>query len=60
MQSAQELEEKYGDVARTLAVEHSTAYKLCGALRKREPPVFVSDGVAKMWLSKYRSVQKHS
>ena len=40
--SAQELEEKYGDVIRHLALEYPTAYKLCKALRERDPPLLVT------------------
>ena len=53
VQNAKELEEKYGDILRPLAVENNTAYKLCDALKKRDPPLYVSDGVARQWLQKY-------
>ena len=38
LQSAQELEDKYGQTVRDLAAAHPTAYKLVQALRQREPP----------------------
>ena len=44
--SAQELDEKYGEVARALLDGSITAYVLCKKLSQREPPVYVSDGVA--------------
>ena len=45
--SASELQEKYGCIATLLAKEHATAYKLCKALRTRQPAIHVSDGIAK-------------
>ncbi len=53
VQSAQQLEDQYGGILRGLACEHNTAYKLCAALRSHDPPVYVSDSVAKQWLLKY-------
>ena len=52
--SAQELEDQYGDVVRPLLDGSVTAYRLCKLLRERDPPLYVSDGVAKQWLSKQR------
>ena len=49
-----DLQEQYGDVLQQLAEEHSSAYKLCRALRKLTPPVFVTDGVATEWFKRYR------
>ena len=57
LKSAQELEDKYGDSIRPLVVDNPTAYKFCQALRKREPPIFVTDGVAKQWLQKFAQMQ---
>ena len=37
-----------------LAAENSSAYTLCRALKKRAPPVYVTDGVAKEWFKRYR------
>ena len=51
--TAQALEDQHGDSIRHLTVDNATAYKLCKALRERSPPLFVSDGVAKQWLSKF-------
>ena len=51
--SAKELDEKHGDQVRLLAPDNRTAYYLCKALRECDPPVFVSDGVAKHWLHNY-------
>ena len=44
--SAQELEDKYGDAVRALLDGSITVYRLCKQLRERDPPVYVSDGVA--------------
>ena len=51
--SAQELESRYGDSIRHLGLEYPTAYKLCKALRQREPPLCVTDAIARVWLSRY-------
>ena len=53
VETAEALEEGYGDAARQLAVGELSAYKLCGAFRRRTPRVFMSDSVAKAWLAKY-------
>ena len=53
MESADELEERYGPEARQLLAGDMTAYKLCVAFRKQSPKVFMSDSVAKAWLAKY-------
>ena len=53
MESADELEERYGPDARQLVAGDMTAYKLCVAFRQRSPKVFMSDSVAKAWLAKY-------
>lgn len=34
-------------------MEYPTAYKLCKALRDKDPPVYVSDGIAKQWLLRF-------
>ena len=51
--TAQEFEERYWDRARPLAEEHNSAYKLTEALLALDPPVCISDQVAKTWLSAY-------
>lgn len=56
MESADELEERYGEDARRLVSGDMTAYKLCVAFRRRSPKVFLSDSVAKAWLAKYGGV----
>ena len=53
IESAEDLEEKYGDLTRQYAVDNPTAYLLCKAYRARTPPVFITDGVAKQWFLKY-------
>ena len=50
--SANELEELYGDSIRHVALENKTSYKLCRALRGREPPICVTDKLASAWLKK--------
>ena len=39
--SAKELEEQHGSAIRHLGIEYNTAYKLCGALRQLDPPLYV-------------------
>ena len=51
--SGKELQEKYGDIVKVLAVNNSSAYLLVRALRDREPAVYISDGIAKQWLKTY-------
>ena len=50
--TAEQLNEQYGDIARTLAAEHTTSYRLTGALQKHVPPIFVIDAVARRWMKK--------
>ena len=52
--SCAELQEHYGDVLEVLAAETSSSYTLCSALKKRTPPVYVTDGVAKQWFKRCR------
>ena len=56
VESADELEERYGADARELVAGDMTAYKLCVAFRKRSFKVSMSDSVAKAWLAKYGGV----
>ena len=51
--SAKELEEKYGDLVKALAVNNTSGYLLVRALRGGQPPVYISDGVARQWLKQY-------
>ena len=51
--SGKDLHDKYSDIVTTLAVNNSSAYLLVRALRDRDPPVHISDGVAKQWLNAY-------
>ena len=53
IQSAKQLEELHGDSIRPIALEHNSACKLCRVLSQRQPPIFVSDGVAKQWLRQF-------
>ena len=52
--SSAELQEKYGDVVAVLAEENPSSHKLCQALKRRTPPVYVTDGVAKEWFKHHR------
>ena len=52
--AAQEFEEWCGDRARPFVEEHNSAYKLTKALLALDPPVCISDQVAKTWLSSYQ------
>ena len=51
--SAKALEEQYGDRAKALAVNNTSGYLLVRALRGGQPPVYISDGVARQWLKQY-------
>ena len=51
--TAKELQEKYGDIAKALAVDNYSGYLLVKALRDGEPAVYISDGVARQWLKLY-------
>ena len=57
--SSEDLQEKYGDLAKGLVAVHATAYKLCQALRAQSPAVYCSDGIAKQWIKKYGSELKY-
>ena len=48
--TAAELHEKYGESILHMAAEYPTAFKLCKALRDRDPPICIDDGIAKEWL----------
>ena len=56
--NAADFQEKFGQLATPLVEQYNTAYKLTGALRKLDPPVFITDGVAKQWLAKYHSMRR--
>ena len=51
--SASDLEERYGHSMAHYAVEHATPFKLCKALRDRDPPICIDDSIAKEWLRTY-------
>ena len=48
--TAQQLQDRHGDSIAHLAQECKTAWKLCNTLSKRQPPIFVSNSIAKEWL----------
>ena len=58
IKSAKDLHEKYGAEVLALAQTNKTGYTLCKALRDREPPLFISDGIAKQFLKKYAGQEK--
>jgi hypothetical protein len=45
VRNAQDFDTRYGEHARALQPFPSSAYRLCAALRARDPPIFVSDGI---------------
>ena len=51
--SAEDLEHQYGSSIRHLVAEHKTSYRLCSALFKLQPPVYVTSPIASKWLEKY-------
>ena len=57
--SAAELDEQYGEVVRSLAATHASAYKLCRAMLTATPPLRVTDGIAKEWLRRYGQVLQY-
>ena len=52
--SSTELQALYGEELDSLAEENPSAYKLRQALKKRSPPVYITDGIAKEWFKRYR------
>ena len=48
--TAAELEQQYGASIKHYAVEYPSAFRLCKALRERDPPICIDDKVAKDWL----------
>ena len=53
IKNAQMLQDQHGVLVAEVAREHPTGFKLCKALRERDPPLYISDGVARQWLAKY-------
>lgn len=53
-----QFDQKYGELALTLVAQHDTAYKLTRTFRNLDPLVFITDGVAKQWLSKHRGMRR--
>ena len=50
--SANELQEKYGELVKGLVLVHAPACKLCQALCEQTPAVYCTDGIAKQWIKK--------
>ena len=48
--SAAELEQQYGATIKHYVTEYPSAFKLCAALRARDPPICIDDRIAKDWL----------
>ena len=51
--TAKVLHESYGARVSYLAKDYNTAYRLCKRLLEEDPPLSVTDAVAKEWLKKY-------
>ena len=51
--TAKDLEDKHGEQLRLLAADNRTGYKLRQALGKLVPPIVVTEGICKQWLSNY-------
>ena len=56
--TAKDLQEQHGSSILHLATEYNTAFKLCKKLLELDPPVSVTDAVAKGWLKKYATDQE--
>lgn len=58
VQSADELQAKYGDTVEQLAHVRISAYKLGGVFRELDKPIYTSDGILIIeshWFQKYGS-----
>ena len=53
LESAADLQTRYGDLVIRLSVEHRSAYLLCKALRAQQPPLYVTEEACKYWLERY-------
>ena len=51
--TAQELQDMHGDSIAHLAHEFMTPFVLCATLRKRQPPILISNSIAKQWLKDF-------
>ena len=60
IKSTDELERVWGDRIRHLAQEQPTAYLLCQALSKLNPPLLVSNAIAGRWLRDHGGMHVHS
>ena len=57
MTTAAELQAQYGDVVRAELGDCATPYRICGALRRKTPPLYVSQPVLTAWLREYGGEQ---
>ena len=55
LQSAADLQTRYGELVLGLSVEHHSAFRLCKALRAQQPPLYVTDEICKVWLKAHAS-----
>ena len=55
VETAEELQEKYGDKMKELSTHNRTGYKLGNASKTLVPPLYVTRAVATKWLKKYSS-----
>ena len=54
------LHAQYGELVKELVIDHGTPYQLCKALRTtQDPPILISDCMAKQWFKKYGKPLKH-
>ena len=47
-------QERYGNLVSEHFAQYTTPHTLRVALSERKPPIFVTDGMLKMWFAKYR------
>ena len=51
VETVQALEAGYGPLVRQVQIDAGgSVYKLCGALRKQQPAVYITDAIARAWL----------
>ena len=58
VETAEDLERRFGESLRGLAAEPISAYKFCRALYARTPPLVITDTLAKQWLREYGGQRK--
>ena len=58
--SSHELDAKYGSVLVGMVKEHCSAYRLQKALKALDPPVYVTEAVAKVWFKQHQECSSAS